>query len=351
MSFNSNPRAYGGGASSAHDGGTIHQPGAMPWQTVTQPSLSSPQQQQGGMLYGVQSQPNMSYLPNMQEQQQQYGYPQQQQQQQLQYPQQGGMMPPPQQQPQQQPYYANPAAMPHIMGQHSLNNNNTAYPTVPQPRVTVIPVPTGPTSQQSSSISPNNSTNNNNRSNNNIINNRHQRPPYIDPQTNIVYDMDTPDYEGYLTKQSTWMKEWRRRYFILKGSKLFFCKNEYGNAHGMMDLALCTTVKSADLKSKKRHSFEISTPETCYLLYADSESEKDDWIGRVGKAIVRCSRTYYDSSGKLTTGGGPGSRNNGNGSGRQQQGNDTDDDDIYVYDSDDDDIYENDDPDNPYFND
>jgi hypothetical protein len=42
----------------------------------------------------------------------------------------------------------------------------------------------------------------------------------------------------------------------------------------MMDLAVCTTVKSADLKSKKQHSFEISTPETCYLLYADTESEK-----------------------------------------------------------------------------
>lgn len=98
----------------------------------------------------------------------------------------------------------------------------------------------------------------------------------------------------------------------------------------MMDLAHCTTVKSADLKSKKRHSFEISTPETCYLLYADTESEKDDWIGRVGKAIVRCSRTYYQQ--------------------QQQQGgraNQQDDE----QESDDDDIYTNDDPDNPYFND
>jgi len=98
----------------------------------------------------------------------------------------------------------------------------------------------------------------------------------------------------------------------------------------MMDLAHCTTVKSADLKSKKRHSFEISTPETCYLLYADTESEKDDWIGRVGKAIVRCSRTYY----KGTT------ASNNQGGGHQQEDE-----------SDEDDIYENDDPDNPYFND
>lgn len=63
----------------------------------------------------------------------------------------------------------------------------------------------------------------------------------------------------------------------------------------MIDLAHCTTVKSADLKSKKRHSFEISTPEITYLLYADTEQEKDDWIGRVGKAIVRCSSTYYNA--------------------------------------------------------
>lgn len=158
------------------------------------------------------------------------------------------------------------------------------------------------------------------------------------------------------------MKEWRRRYFILKGNKLFFCKNEYSPAHGMMDLALCTTVKSADLKSKKRHSFEISTPEICYLLYADNEQHKDDWIGRVGKAIVRSSRTYYDSAtgGTSTTGGNP----NGNGGSFPSSANnnqnsnynrnlryDHDDDDVFVYNSEDDDIYENDDPQNPYFND
>ena len=120
---------------------------------------------------------------------------------------------------------------------------------------------------------------------------------------------------------------------------MFFGKNEYSPPHGMIDLAQCTTVKSADLKSKKRHSFEISTPEITYLLYADTEQEKDDWIGRVGKAIVRCSSTYYSQNN---------SNNNGNNNAaaqpyrRQQQGDDDDDDDIYY-----------DDPNNPnpYFND
>lgn len=120
----------------------------------------------------------------------------------------------------------------------------------------------------------------------------------------------------------------------------------------MMDLASCTTVKSADLKSKKRHSFEISTPDTQYLLYADSESQKDDWIGRVGKAIVRCSRTYYDQSpggsgGNYAGGGGGGGSYNA----AQQQASDAAHQEVYQYNDEDDDIYTNDDPNNPYFND
>jgi len=97
----------------------------------------------------------------------------------------------------------------------------------------------------------------------------------------------------------------------------------------MIDLAQCITVKSAEGKAKMRHALEISTPETCFLLYADTEAEKDDWIGRVGKAIVRCSRTYYK---------GGGARPAASATAAQEE-------------DDDDDIYTNDDPDNPYFND
>lgn len=32
------------------------------------------------------------------------------------------------------------------------------------------------------------------------------RPPYVDPTTNIIYDTDSPEYEGWLTKQSMWLK-------------------------------------------------------------------------------------------------------------------------------------------------
>eukprot|EP00970_Alexandrium_tamarense_P012120 scaffold2748_cov193-Alexandrium_tamarense.AAC.28 len=162
---------------------------------------------------------------------------------------------------------------------------------------------------------------------------RLMRPPYIDPDTGVAYDTDKGEYEGYLTKQSMWLRDWRRRYFILKGSRLFFAKTPYEAPHGMIDLSRCTTVKSADLKAHKKHSFEISTPETTYLLYADDEKAKDDWIGSVGRSIVRCSSTYV-SRNQAQGGGGNGGNNNN----RNEEEEESDDD------------YSNS-SNNPYFND
>jgi hypothetical protein len=161
------------------------------------------------------------------------------------------------------------------------------------------------------------------------------REPYVDPETLIVYPCNNPEFEGWLTKQSMWLKDWRRRYFILSGSKLFFAKNPYSAPHGMIDLGTATTVKSADIKSRKKYSFEISTHDMTYLMYADNEKEKDDWIGSVGRSIVRCSGTFLsrnDVKGGGNTGGGNG------------YGDDEDDDDDH------DGVFENSEN-HPYFND
>ena len=69
------------------------------------------------------------------------------------------------------------------------------------------------------------------------------RPPYVDPEGNI-FDTNNPTTSGFLTKQSAWISQWRRRYFILKGSHLFFAKSENSEPHGMIDLSKCQTVRS-----------------------------------------------------------------------------------------------------------
>lgn len=96
------------------------------------------------------------------------------------------------------------------------------------------------------------------------------------------------------------------------------------------------------MKSGKRHSFEISTPELTYLLYADTEQEKDDWIGRVGKAIVRCSSTYYSQNGGQKQQRGPTLVRSPYAAQRPSVDDESDDDDV---------LYEDPNNPNPYFND
>lgn len=129
---------------------------------------------------------------------------------------------------------------------------------------------------------------------------RTSRPPYIDPATGDKFDSNNPTTEGWLTKQSEWMKDWRRRYFILKGAKLFFAKSETGAPHGMIDLSTCMTVKSAELKAGKKNAIDVSTRGQTYYMYADTEKEKDEWIGAIGRSIVQASTTFTNDDGMDT---------------------------------------------------
>ncbi|TYZ65096.1 hypothetical protein PybrP1_006013 [[Pythium] brassicae (nom. inval.)] len=93
-------------------------------------------------------------------------------------------------------------------------------------------------------------------------------------------------------RSGVWLKEWRRRYFVLKGNKLYFCRAAREPAHGLIDLADCLTVKSAEEKTNKRFCFEVATPDSTYYMYADTEQHKDEWIGAIGRAIVKFSSSF-----------------------------------------------------------
>lgn len=60
----------------------------------------------------------------------------------------------------------------------------------------------------------------------------------------------------------------------------------------MIDLSQCLTVKSAELKAGKKNAIEVSTREQTFFMFADSEKDKDEWIGAVGRAIVQSSSTF-----------------------------------------------------------
>ncbi len=92
---------------------------------------------------------------------------------------------------------------------------------------------------------------------------------------------------------------------------------------------------TSNLSSFISHITAISS--LCHVK--DDEKIKDDWIGSVGRAIVRCSSTYVSRN---KQGGGGGGNGGGGGGGQAGLSNDA-----YEDDSDD---YSNS-SNNPYFND
>eukprot|EP00386_Alphamonas_edax_P014321 GDKI01044042.1.p2 GENE.GDKI01044042.1~~GDKI01044042.1.p2 ORF type:complete len:140 (-),score=30.98 GDKI01044042.1:29-448(-) len=95
--------------------------------------------------------------------------------------------------------------------------------------------------------------------------------------------------EGWLTKQSRVMKEWRRRWFVLTPQYLVSYKRpgSYGTPTEVLRLRDCSTVKSADEDCGRENAFRVDTAGRVFFLVADNTTEKESWIGHIGRQMVR----------------------------------------------------------------
>lgn len=115
------------------------------------------------------------------------------------------------------------------------------------------------------------------------------RGAFVDSR-GVRWDTNHPDYVGYLTKKSRWMGEWRRRFFILKGSKMFFAKDEESTPHGMIDLVDCVRAKPAqDNTSRRSFAFEIVLKDQRFVMCAESSEEQMKFLQFIGRALERHS--------------------------------------------------------------
>lgn len=89
-----------------------------------------------------------------------------------------------------------------------------------------------------------------------------------------------PAHQGFLSKRSDWLRVWRTRFFKLYmgagGPRLYFMKDADAPPHGVIDLRTCLTVKTADEKTGKPHSFEVATGEQVFFMCAESAAAKDE---------------------------------------------------------------------------
>jgi len=68
------------------------------------------------------------------------------------------------------------------------------------------------------------------------------------------------------------------------------CPQVYDEATEVIDLRVFSSVKSSEDYTNRTHSFDVYSAEMVFSMVASSESEKEDWIRAIGRAIV-ISRT------------------------------------------------------------
>mmetsp|Transcript_3744 Transcript_3744/g.4185 ORF Transcript_3744/g.4185 Transcript_3744/m.4185 type:complete len:551 (+) Transcript_3744:84-1736(+) len=108
-----------------------------------------------------------------------------------------------------------------------------------------------------------------------------------EPDDDVAFWVD-PEHEGFLTKQGEHIKTWRRRWFILKGGKIFWFKESdvtlSSKPRGIIKLADIKEVNlvSGNVKITKGYPFEILLNDgSVQYFIADTDTEQMAWMAEI----------------------------------------------------------------------
>jgi len=109
--------------------------------------------------------------------------------------------------------------------------------------------------------------------------------------------------QGILEKQSRHLKLWKKRFFVLHKNVLYSFKikdskpHDVNNPTEIIDLRVFSSVKSSEDYTNRTHSFDVYSSDTVFSMVAASETEKEDWIRAIGRAIVITRTSSMDDGG------------------------------------------------------
>jgi hypothetical protein len=122
------------------------------------------------------------------------------------------------------------------------------------------------------------------------------RGAYVDNR-GITWDTNATDYEGWIGKRSKWLGEWRNRYFLLIGSRLFYAKDERTTPHGMIELIDCISATAGKNTNEKGYIIEIKLKTTSLNLSTESAKDQCEWLEDINKSLISNSAMHlYDQS-------------------------------------------------------
>mmetsp|Transcript_44922 Transcript_44922/g.113190 ORF Transcript_44922/g.113190 Transcript_44922/m.113190 type:complete len:331 (-) Transcript_44922:73-1065(-) len=86
-----------------------------------------------------------------------------------------------------------------------------------------------------------------------------------------------PAKEGWLTKQGSQRKNWKRRWHVLVDNFLFYYKTQKEPTPlGVLHLS-GHTIEDASVECKRPHTLKLRTPERLYFVSADDGKEEEAW--------------------------------------------------------------------------
>jgi len=97
-----------------------------------------------------------------------------------------------------------------------------------------------------------------------------------------VASLIQPEREGFLVKQGGVVKNWKKRWFVLKGKTLYYFNTRQDSVQaGQMHLNAECEIADGSAKTGQKDSLEIRTPERTYYVYAEpsatSKADIADW--------------------------------------------------------------------------
>ena len=93
----------------------------------------------------------------------------------------------------------------------------------------------------------------------------------------------SPDKEGYLKKMGAVNKAWKKRYFILQGSNLFYFKKKGGQPLNSISIIDCFA--SPTPGDQTEFTLQSLHFDRVFILKAENTNDRVDWIESISKAI------------------------------------------------------------------
>ncbi|XP_029112840.1 diacylglycerol kinase eta-like isoform X3 [Scleropages formosus] len=97
--------------------------------------------------------------------------------------------------------------------------------------------------------------------------------------------------EGFLLKQTSSFQRWKKRYFKLRGRRLYYAKDAKSLIFDEVDLSDASVAESST--KNVNNSFTVITPFRRLILCAENRKEMEDWIGSL-KSVQ--SREHYETA-------------------------------------------------------